>query len=159
MADQNKIAYLFAENGYELTGVEKVDLDGLMLEEAIILVLKNEHNYNPRLAEGVPLFFKKGIILEKDLLRLTSQHDAWNQIGYILDFAVNELGLIKYRDFLNKAKKNKKSEIQNMSGINGLDDFFLKYQKSEEKEWNLIGAPPYETMLKQLRVYGEAEKV
>ncbi len=159
MITEEQIAYLFAKNGFRLSGVEKVSTDNLTLEESIALVLRNDKRYNPRLVEGIPLFFAGCKVSEEKILKSAAKYNVWNQLGYMLTFVVEILDLKEYQTLLDEAEKNMAAEIQNMSGISGLHDWFIKFQKPEEKKWNVIGAPSYDSMLKKIVTYGKTQRV
>jgi hypothetical protein len=141
-----EVASSFDENGYPLFMEERIK-PSIDVEEAIISALFSK---TPRLYEGIPILLIKNSINYKKLKRLIDQSEFWNEFGYFGEFILRHFKNRDLERLVNYCRKHlKPSSILYPYDI----EYSRKYQKAEEKKWNLLGAPGYNELQHQFEVY------
>lgn len=141
-----EIASSFDENGYPLFMEDRVAYS-IGIEETIIYSL---HSNEPRLYDGIPVLLLKNKINYKTLKTLIDKYNLWNEFGYFGEFTSKHLESKSLKRLIKHCYQNLKPS----STLYPYDiEFSIKYQKTEEKKWNLLGAPSYEELECQFKVY------
>jgi hypothetical protein len=106
----------------------------------------------PRLYEGIPVLLSKNKINYDILKTLVAKYGFWNEFGYFGEFTLRHFANKKIKGLVEYCRENlKPSTILYPYEV----DFSRKYQTVEEKRWNLLGAPSYEELEHQFKVYSK----
>lgn len=141
-----EVASSFDDHGFPLFMEERRHYS-IGIEEAIISSLFMSA---PRLYDGIPVLLSKNKINYKKLKNLIDEYNLWNEFGFFGEFALTHLENKRLRRLVEYCHKNlKSSSILYPFEI----EFSKKFQKAEEKKWNILGAPSYEELEDQFEVY------
>ena len=146
----DELASSFDNKGFDLFMEERIE-SSISVEETIIAALIKKQ---PRLIEGIPTLITKNNINYDYLTSLVDNYKLWNEFGYFGEFAANHLNEKK----LNKLVEYCHNKLKPQANLYDYD-LFKKFQKEEEKKWNLTGAPSYDSMKKQFKRYCNGKEI
>lgn len=134
-----QIASSFDDRGFSLFMEERTNYT-IGIEETIVASLIKDE---PRLQEGIPILLSKNEINYNKLRYLIDEYNCWNEFGYFGDFLSRHFKNDNLKQLVQYCKQKLKPEA-NLVSFN--HELFKKYQKPNEKKWNLFGAPSYNAL-------------
>lgn len=144
--------------GYPLSGYETAHCD-IPTEELILALIDLGH---PRFYEGIPIIIKQSPPDYDSLLEKSLSANVQNPVGFLLDGALNvlirhcELDFSSLKEAVDALFRNKSDSMNKMMRLNvpNEDEVLAWNMKEEHHKWKVMGAPSYEDMEVQFKVYG-----